>query len=182
LIKGRPWSEAEDKAMLRRLKAGETQKSVGLSLGRTLSAIMGRKGRKTNKNFASQAGEQPRTHDRSIGWRYEAQAALRRLGGKGTASEIIEEAEKAVRLQLSEKHKEVAPGEQAPRWHMRLNFALSQNEEFERTEEKAPSTFDGGMRPVWRLNEALAPEAPEVWADGKPKERKFKWLNARERT
>lgn len=182
-IKGRHWSEAEEDAVVRRHRAGESQHSMARSFGRTESGINNKYQALTNKNYASKAGGHgARTTDMSINWRQEVARALKQLpGSRGTAHMVCNEIEKMG--VLKDHHREKAPGQTEPKWHKRVAYALSQSREFEKTDEKQAGA-NGMMAPVhvWAYHPDRAAPEPEDWGpDGKPREHKRKWLNAKER-
>ena len=111
-------------------------------------------------------------------WRYEAHEALRQLGGAGTLSDICEKVE--ARVTLTELNW-VKDGTGLPQWNSRINWHLSQSDEFEKTDSMAASLTDGHRTRVWQLVQSRVPERPEEWPEGKPRERTYKWKNAKER-
>lgn len=179
LTKGSPWSDAEDRALRRRLiKKKESYNSVTISLGRSASSVSNRRERLLYRRHLMRLGDR-QLPDKSIEWRYEAQAALRRLGGKGTLSEICNEIEKVTKSSMTERQKSI-DSTGLPQWTCRVNWHLTQQGEFEKTDERAASLADGHSTSVWQLKPD-APAAPEEWPDGKPREQKMKWKNAKER-
>ena len=179
-IKRRSWSEAQEKALRRRHRACESRRSMACSFGRSEAGIHSKVQTLTNKNYAPKAGgELGKSHDRSMKWRWVAVEALKKLGSRGTAHMIHKEVEKMGVLE--ERHREKAPGNRCPKWHQLVALPLSRNPEFEKTGEKQAGG-DGRMQSVWAYNPELAPPEPEDWGpDGKPRERKYKWMNAKER-
>ena len=181
VAKSKAWSDADEKALRRRHGAGESYRSLACSLGRTSTAISLRLSRLNNKAFAPSAQRCWSKMDRSIRWREVVAQALKQLGGRGAAHSIRNEIEQMGILR--EHHYNTAPGLQDPMWHCLVSNALSarKNEEFEKTAEKQKSTGKRSMTSVWAYHPDRAPIEPVEWPDGKPRERKYKRMNAKEK-
>ena len=181
VVKYTNWSDADDKALRRRQGAGESHRSLACSFGRTIKGIDSRLARLNSKAFAPSAQRCYGKKDRSIRWREVVAQALKQLGGRGAAHSIRNEIEQMGILR--EHHYITVPGMQDPVWHHRVACALAapDNEEFEKTAEKQQIEGQRAMGSVWAYRPDRAPNEPVEWPDGKPRERKYKHMNAKEK-
>ena len=173
------WTSAEDEALIRRHKAKETFRSIGVSLGRSGASCGSRHCVLTNKRFAPfGGGNQGVPRDRSIHWRSIVARALHEIGGRGTMTAIHKAVENIMTGLLTDRHRAIAPGHTHPRWHLLVSFQLSHSEEFQVTGEFERGEH-GHRQHVWVYHAELAPPAPE-WEPGeKPRESKFKMQSAK---
>ena len=156
VVKGRPWTSQEDRALLRRRRARESTSSLQKSLGRTKHGIAGRLSMLTNKNRCARGqGKLGVSNDRSIKWQEEVRLALRKLCGQGTMRAVCAEIEK--QLELSDFQRAKAPGMAEPRFHYNVNSALRLAKGVEPTGEKVVNPGRRGQKMVYRLVEVEEP-------------------------
>lgn len=185
----RNWTRTEERAMLRRLKSGESFESMAKGLGRTSYAINNRYQRLMHPDRYGET-----THvgsggggNRNIKWRYEVAGAMKLLGGYGTLSAVCDQVKGLLGTGL-EKLQGKAPSSSLEAWQMRVSSTLSQFPEFQKTDEKSSrisvgSTSAAGRKKtsrVWAYRPELAPDEA-ISGKAKPTIRKHKHLNAKER-
>lgn len=158
LMKGKPWTAEEMRAVRRRSKAKETGVSIALSFGRTPVGIANVVRRMTSPNVAGQANKAARL-DRSINWREVVREALTSLGGEGTQFAVCAEIEKHV--ELNEFHRAKRPSNVDLRFHHMVSSALSRQPEFEPTGRKVANPGDSHRKTLYRLIEPPTDQPPE---------------------